>query len=121
MTVPAVTAIETLIDDTRVVLEVADEMAAQVERWGIQSHPDGTGPVHQRTAATAAGLAKVICDDAFKHGTGTWAHILTEEFHEALAEADTAALRAELIQVAAVCASWVRDIDRRTRQEPTRA
>jgi hypothetical protein len=39
--------------------------------------------------------------------------ILREEVYEAFAEEDPAALRTELIQVAAVAATWVDAIDRR--------
>ncbi|MEY9934267.1 hypothetical protein ABH926_008932 [Catenulispora sp. GP43] len=41
--------------------------------------------------------------------------MLLEEVYEALAEVDPAALRAELVQVAAVAAAWVEDIDSRGR------
>jgi hypothetical protein len=45
----------------------------------------------------------------------TWAHILTEEFYEALAEADPEKLREELVQVAAVAVAWVECLDRMRR------
>jgi len=38
---------------------------------------------------------------------------MAEEVAEAFAETDAALLRTELIQVAAVIAAWVSDIDRR--------
>jgi hypothetical protein len=39
--------------------------------------------------------------------------VLNEEVAEAFAESDPAKLRAELLQVAAVCAAWIYDIDTR--------
>jgi hypothetical protein len=50
------------------------------------------------------------------HPDGTWMHVLIEEVFEALAEEDPAKLRAELVQVAAVCAAWITDIDGRGSQ-----
>ncbi|MER6103595.1 hypothetical protein ABT115_15055 [Streptomyces sp. NPDC001832] len=86
------------------------ERQAQLAKFGDQHHPDGTGSVHQQNAA---GLARMECDDAFASGYGTWCHVLFEEVREALAESDPAKLRAELVQVAAVCAAWIHDIDSR--------
>jgi hypothetical protein len=59
----------------------------------------------------AAAQAKSHCEQAFKEGKGTWLDILTEEVAEAFAETDTKALRAELVQVAAVALAWVEAID----------
>ncbi len=57
--------------------------------------------------------ARAHAERAAKGGYLTWAHILTEEFYEAMAEEDQARLRAELIQVAAVAVAWIEQIDRR--------
>lgn len=43
-----------------------------------------------------------------------WRTILAEEVYEAFAETDPARLRHELVQVAAVAAAWVEDIDSRS-------
>jgi hypothetical protein len=91
--------------------EVAQERLRQVDKWGHQDHPDGTRPTIP--SLNAAEHAKQACDYAFRHGIGTWRHILEEEVAEAFAESDPAKLRAELIQVAAVAAAWVESIDRR--------
>jgi hypothetical protein len=95
----------------RAVEAIFNERLAQDEKWGPeQTHPDGTGLWGDADKADAA---RAACEDAAVDGSLTWRDILCEEFNEALAESDPAALRAELIQVAAVCAGWVQDIDRR--------
>jgi hypothetical protein len=95
--------------------EVVAERNRQDEKWGVQDHPDGTGG---KVDKLRADNARVDCDDAFKAGRGTYRDILAEEVAEAFAESDPVALRAELVQVAAVALAWVEAIDRRT---PVRA
>lgn len=92
--------------------EVAQERLRQTVKWGHQNHPDGTGVPSMQAASERS---RRVCEQNFYNGRGTWADILREEFHEALAESDPAALRAELIQVAAVACAWVEAIDRRTK------
>lgn len=75
--------------------------------------------------------AKNVCDTAFRLGRGSWAHILIEEVAEAFSAAvgydyakhcatelawddQLAALRSELVQVAAVAVKWVEHLDRQT-------
>jgi len=110
--------------------EVAAERLAQVDKWGHQNHPDGTGSdlrlldddgdgsfpaIWQAdTNANVRDIARNRCDAMHKAGNGTWEQILTEEYAEAIAESDPAKLRTELIQVAAVACAWVESIDRRT-------
>lgn len=98
-------------DAAKVSVEVVAERIAQHKKWGVQNHPDGTGMPAQKSAAERA---KMTCDYLARTGNLSWADILREEFHEALAESDPALLREELIQVAAVAAAWVEAIDRRT-------
>ncbi|WP_432932900.1 hypothetical protein ACQPZZ_16245 [Microbispora sp. CA-135349] len=93
----------------RVLSDVAAERVAQDAMWGLQEHPDGTGPAY----APEADLAKQAVTDAAAEGLLTWRHILYEEVLEAFAEDDTDRLRTELIQVAAVAVKWVQDFDRR--------
>jgi len=90
--------------------DVERERLRQDAKWGEQNHPDGTHDSYTLRAEAERRLA----DNAAKHGSLTWRHILAEEFYEALAEEDPVKLRAELIQVAAVAAAWVEAIDRRT-------
>lgn len=91
--------------------EVYDERARQDERWGEQNHPDGTGGRH---ATVMAYTLRIACDNADERDAKTWAHVLTEEVAEALAESDLAKLRAELVQVCAVAVNWAEAIDRRS-------
>lgn len=95
---------------TKTVLkEVARERTRQVELWGVQSLPFGTNrelvgvaEVHKEWNATFA-----------EAGTITWMNVLWEEVYEASAEVDSGALRAELVQIAAVAVAAIEDIDRR--------
>jgi len=93
-----------------VLSEVAAERNAQDEKWGQQNHPDGTGGEYR---AVMAEMARLRCQDAARAGAVGWMHILDEEVGEAFAETDSAKLRAELVQVAAVAVAWVEAIDRR--------
>jgi hypothetical protein len=104
--------------DQVLLAEVRGELDAQIGKWGVQRHPDGTDPFKPMSYI---GLASVIrdqardsCDRAAQDGRVTWRHIAAEELFETLAEpAGSVELRAELIQLAAVCVSWVRDLDLR--------
>jgi hypothetical protein len=98
------------------ILHVASEIVAERERqdvkWGQQDHPDGTGGLESEIVAD---LLKRLCKAAGpRDGAGdTWLKILAEAVGEAFAETDPAALRAKLVECAAVCAAWVEAIDRR--------
>lgn len=108
-------------DRDNILSEVDVELARQDEKWGEQNHPDvapegfdNFSPELQRASARErAEFWKT--ENAFRVGTDTlaWDGILLEEVYEALAEADPAKLRAELVQVAAVCVQWIAAIDRR--------
>lgn len=107
--------------------EVAVERDRQIQLWGIQDHPslapqvlsaqddDYRAAVFARYYRIAtAGVARRACDDAFAAKRGTYAHVLIEEVAEVIdCLDDEIAMRAELIQVAAVAAAWVETIDRR--------
>ncbi len=94
---------------TRVLADVRAEREAQDRTWGVQEFPDGSGPEFVEDAEEA----KKECAAAWRRGELTWRHILTEEFFEALAESEPAALRGELVQTAAVAVQWVQSLDRR--------
>lgn len=94
-----------------VAAEIVEERQRQVKKFGEQHHPDGRLSTEVDRALCVA--ARDACDRAAANGTLSWRHILEEELFEALAETDPVKLRAELIQVAAVCAAWVEDIDSR--------
>lgn len=113
------------MDDIRGILgpsgplaEVALEREAQDRKWGEQNHPDGTGPnLLMPNGGITADLYREAmrdrCDQMHRFGAGTWEHILTEEYAEALAESDPDKLRTELLQLAAVAVAWAECIDRR--------
>ncbi|MGD1219981.1 hypothetical protein AB9Q10_16310 [Streptomyces krungchingensis] len=91
--------------------EIDTERQRQLAKFGEQHHPDGTGlPVYQHSARRYRDHA----DRAAASGHLAWRDVLMEEVYEALAEDDPAKLRTELLQVAAVCAAWIADIDSRT-------
>lgn len=113
--------------------EITAERVRQDAKWGEQNHPDvvrAHGALHvARSVARVCeeygvphpSRAKAECDGAARIGQCTWAHILVEEMAEAveaatlaqLGRGPLAALRKELVQVAAVAVSWIEAIDRR--------
>lgn len=90
--------------------EVHAERRSQHAKWGFQDHPDGTATPGTREQVA---YAQRRCDRNARSGSVTWADIMREEHCEAMAESNSASLRAELIQVAAVAVAWVEAIDRR--------
>jgi hypothetical protein len=101
-----------------VLYEVREEREEQDLKWGQQNHPDivtDTTPGNKRRHyAKLAQRWKQENATRASDGCLAWDGILFEEVYEALAEADPAKLRAELVQVAAVAVAWVEAIDRRT-------
>ncbi|GAA0591066.1 nucleoside triphosphate pyrophosphohydrolase [Actinomadura livida] len=93
----------------KVLRDIATEREAQDRMWGVQDFPHGSGPEFTERAEEA----KRQCTEAWSRGELTWRHILTEEFFEALAESEPAALRTELVQTAAVAVKWIQSLDRR--------
>lgn len=104
------------------ILEVVNEQLRQLEMWGAQHHPDYTNytllpscPEVYLIPTTRA--ARNFCERKAQSGKLSWSDILIEEVLEVLDEAkagNVKELREELIQVAAVCCSWVDAIDGRT-------
>jgi hypothetical protein len=101
-----------------VLSEVALERGRQDEKWGEQNHPDGTGPDAEwllddpHPGRETAEIYRKITQAAARDGVLTWRDILLEEVAGALAEADPAKLRAELVQAVAVGVAWIEKIDR---------
>lgn len=99
--------------------EVWLERVQQEERYGDVNDKleDGTGewvnwiPFHDEHAPQ---IEEDFRDDyeayQFKHGLPTWMHLVREEVAEAFQESDPDRLAEELIQVAALCVSWVERI-----------
>jgi hypothetical protein len=103
--------------------EVFEERKRQVARYGHNSElEDGTGPfetwlgleLDPGEALTSTDLELAFRADYEAHeaqtGKPTWMHLVREEVAEAFAETDPDRLEAELIQVAALCVSWVEKI-----------
>jgi hypothetical protein len=93
--------------------EVAAERVRQEEKWGEQNHPDANLTRYYDLAP--ASHFKFKTDERAQDGTISWIDIFLEEVAEAVDEAlkrDKVALRAELIQCAAVATAWVEKIDR---------
>ncbi|HEU5472720.1 MAG TPA: hypothetical protein VFV67_18895 [Actinophytocola sp.] len=95
----------------RVLDDITAERESQYTLWSFQHQmPDGTGPQWTNLADTA----RRECEHASETGQLSWRHVLVEEVAEALAEADPARLRRELVQVAAVAVQWLQAIDHRS-------
>ncbi|WXX09686.1 hypothetical protein [Mycobacterium phage MS810] len=93
--------------------EIAAERARQEARWGEQNHPDAV--LTNVYPIKGGDYCKAITEARSAQGQCTYADILIEEVAEAIDEArlgDKAALRVELIQVAAVATKWVEKLDR---------
>lgn len=95
---------------SRILLEIAAERAAQDAIFGVQDLPDGTGITGDTERANSA---RHVCDVMLERGEGTYRDVFYEEVMEALAESDPAKLRAELVQAVAVGVKWIEAIDRR--------
>lgn len=98
-----------------VIADIGDERERQFAKWGPQHHPDGTFPIPSRRESRER--LRALCDRKAETGAVTWWDILQEEVAEAGAEDDLAALRKELVQVGAVAAAWIEDIDSRATGE----
>lgn len=94
----------------RIFQNVMDERYRQDRLHGFVDYPDGTGRHDQQERAEDA---KRYCDILLQNGVLTWGDLLVEEVAEVMAENDSAFLREELIQVAALAIKWVQAIDRR--------
>lgn len=101
----------------QVAVEGVRERAAQDLTFGESNHPDV--PAGAKFPCAFFGIptgdaARLHCETAFRTGSGSNAHILLEEVSEAIEEAhNPVRLRAELVQVMAVCGKWIETIDRR--------
>ena len=107
---------------TRAVLElVFAERQSQEARYGEAnlSTQSGTGPdvrwLLPYTTRSAVSIQHDLRDyyEDFEEETGsiTWLHLVREEICEAFQESDPVRLAEELIQVAALCVSWVERLD----------
>lgn len=108
---------------------VVAERARQVDQYGLNLDlRDGSGPdvpwcdpvIDASLGAgpmPASEIEEVFRDNynGFQARTGnpTWMHLVREEVAEAFQESDPQRLEEELVQVAALCVSWVENLRRR--------
>lgn len=98
---------------------VFEERVAQVDEYGFNRDLDyGTGPETRwlpDSGDSAEALERRFRQDYidFEEETGkpTWVHLIREEVAEAFMESDPARLKHELLQVAALCVSFVETIE----------
>lgn len=83
------------------------ERERQIQKWGEQRHPDGTG---SDVSGKLADDWKQVCDIKNALGKDDWATIASEEFFEALAETDKAKILEEVTQYTAVGLAWMEDL-----------
>jgi hypothetical protein len=88
------------------------ERDRQDAKWGEQNLRDGS-PTPKRVVDAIRRSTDYHAKNKYGRGLA-WRHVLDEEVAEAYgAIGDDAALREELVQVAAVAVAWIEAIDRR--------
>lgn len=105
----------------RVLTQVAEERERQFNRYGANDDlDDGTGPDAEWIPVleiNAKEIETVFREEyeAYEklYEKPTYMHLIREEVAEAFQEDDSARLVEELIQVSALCASWVETIQSR--------
>lgn len=101
--------------------DVAAERERQQAKFPDQHLPDAIEGDDHRLIVSADD-ARDLCEERHAEGSVTWADVLVEECAEAIDAAEFAAgarrspesvamLRAELVQVAAVCVRWIEDLE----------
>jgi hypothetical protein len=104
------------VDTIAVLEEVFDERCRQMRQHGtaMTGLPDGTGPdvlwlptSSQHTATEIQKIFRLDYDIATERGQLSKMHLVREEVAEVFQESDPSRLRAELLQVAALCVQWV--------------
>ncbi|WP_367135740.1 hypothetical protein [Saccharothrix sp. HUAS TT1] len=88
---------------------VRSERIAQDAQWGVQDHPDGTGPAFHEMLRDVRSNMRL----AERMGVVSWRDVLLEEVAEALVEQDPVRLAEELVQIAAVAVAWRESLHRR--------
>ena len=101
--------------------DIRAERARQFAQYGTNEDlQDGTGepwlaPLSMEDAAHIEQALRFDYEVYEKtRGKITWMHLVREEVTEAFAEMDPERLREEVIQLAALCVSWVEKMDART-------
>lgn len=113
------------IETLKVLEEVFEERKRQVARYGHNDDKaDGTGPLVRwlahtdvnldlRTAEEIEAALRAEYDRNGGDEGADWMRLVREELAEVFAEDDPEKLQAELLQVAALCVSWVESIRKR--------
>ncbi len=110
------------INTINVLDRVFEERCRQVDTYGSNDNlEDGTGPeacwllpyTNHPAYKIETELRKNYEDHEDKTGKPTWMHLIREEIAEAFKEDSPEALTRELVQVAALCTSWVEKIEAR--------
>ena len=94
--------------------QVWDERTRQLIKRGMQTRPNGVSAEVWKPLELEA---KAEYEATGEGEELTWVHILKEEVYEAFAEEDTEKLKVELVQVMAVAASWLQDLELKQRRE----
>ena len=101
--------------------KVFDERLRQVAKWGHNDDvEDGTGPgvawlapfSEQPATVVQKGFREDYEAHEMVHGLPTWLQLVREELAEAAEADDAERLASELLQVAALCVSWIEKISR---------
>ena len=102
--------------------EIELETIRQVQKWGIQNHPSlnqkllleecTPDEMCKSYEIPTEERARELCETAANSQSVTWAHITIEELSESISAKTDTERRTELIQLAAVIASWIESIDR---------
>lgn len=103
-----------------VVNDLVRERCRQKDTYGEAQHlEDGTGErafwLYPVSGLPADTIEAYLRDDYEHRNEISWMHLVREEVAEAFKESDPVRLQEELLQVAALCVSWVEDI--RSRNE----
>lgn len=106
---------------------VVAERARQVTQYGHNDDlEDGTGQDSEVLPSSVYGgeltgeTFEEVCRLDYEfyerlHGKPTWMHLIREEIAEAFQESDPIRLEEELVQVAALCVSWIETLHKRGR------
>lgn len=109
----------------RVLRRVMEERERQVARYGHNTDlEDGTGPetrwlgpyTEQPATQVELTLRRDYLEFEEETGKPTWVHLIREEVAEAFCESDPERLKEEVLQVAALCVSWLEKLDARASQ-----
>lgn len=108
------------INTNKISREILDEVINQYNKWGIMNHPSVAPTLNPKNGQQLSEYyeiptetqARNLCEEAFISNNGSWSVIAVEELVESINASHPQHRREELIQLAAVCISWIDSIDR---------